>query len=94
MSTLFPEPDLAYSGYYLDVTQETHAQICRLFPDLAIAHEYRAADSWLLTCPRSRLPKNHKRFLINWMRRSANRGHRTLEQERQIHIAIHAGEQR
>jgi hypothetical protein len=93
-SNLFPDEDLAYSGYFLDVTQETHEQICQLFPDLAIAHEYRAADSWLLTCPRKKLPKNHKRFLMNWFRKSANREHKTLQQERDLQIAIHAGEQR
>jgi hypothetical protein len=89
---LFDDGTHAWYGYFLTVSWETHDQICKLFPDLAIAHEYRAADSWLLTCPRKRLPKNTKRFLVNWFRRSANREHKTLQQERDVQVAIHAGE--
>ena len=86
--------DLAYQGVMLDVTMDIHAVICRLFPDLAIAHEYRAADSWLVACPPRKRPRNCKRFLLNWFRRSANREHKTLQQERDVQTALNAGGQR
>ena len=65
--TLFPS---VYSGRVLDVSPETHADLCHWFAEVDLSAEYRAADSWLATMPPKRWPKNKRRFLVNWMRRA------------------------
>lgn len=76
MANLFPDP---YSGEVLTVSDATHALIGRLFPEVDRASAYREADAWLLTCPKSRWPRNHQRFLINWMKREKTRTLRASE---------------
>jgi hypothetical protein len=69
MSELFS----AYSGEVLTVSCETDGRIATLFPELDRPSMYRDADSWLLTCPKSRWPRNRRRFLLTWARREKTR---------------------
>ena len=61
----------AYSGQALEVSLSTHNQAKELFPDLDLVSCYKSADSWLVTHP-NRRPRDVKRFMFNWLRRSQN----------------------
>jgi len=65
MSELFP----AYSGEMLTVSDATHARMKRLFPEVDLASFYRTMDAYLLGCPKSRYPRNIRKFLITNARR-------------------------
>jgi hypothetical protein len=60
----------AYTGRALIVCADTHELMKELFPELDAHSEYRDADSWLVACPRRKVPRNTKRFLLNWFRKS------------------------
>lgn len=68
---LLPE-ELRYQGYVLEVTAATDEVLAKLYPLLDRHSLYRAADSWLMNCPKNKKPKNARRFLHNWFRRSQN----------------------
>jgi hypothetical protein len=73
----------AYRGAVLDVSLETDALLRKLYPEVDRQSAYRDADGWLVTCPRSRWPRNTRRFLINWLKREKRIGKGT-EQELNI----------
>lgn len=60
MSELFP----AFSGDKLVVSDSTHAYMLRHFPHLDLQGFYRAMDSHLEICPKSRCPRKIRSFLI------------------------------
>lgn len=59
----------AYSGEKLSVSDETHARLRRLFPEIDLPSFYRTMDAYLLDCPKSRYPRNIRKFLITCARR-------------------------
>lgn len=85
----------AYSGEILVVSDETDAQIGRLFPEVDRFSEYRGMDSWLLTVSARKRPRNVKRFVLNWCRRAArqerNRAKREQYKERMLKREINVG---
>ena len=66
MTELFAD---AYSGEVLSVSYTTDAIIRQSFPHIDVQACYKAADAYLLDCPKSRWPRNRRRFLINWAKR-------------------------
>jgi hypothetical protein len=52
---------------------ETHELLAELFPEVDRPSEYREADAWLLCCAPSRRPRNVRRFLFNWFKRTKHR---------------------
>jgi hypothetical protein len=73
----------AYRGHVLDVSLETDALLRKLYPEVDRQSAYRDADGWLVTCPRSRWPRNTRRFLINFFKNEKRIGKGT---EQEIHV--------
>lgn len=88
MPGLFPD---AYIGRVLAVSAETDAILRELFPEVDISGEYREADGWLLTHNRKTWPRNRRRFLVNWMKKSKRRIERQDKRDRELRAAINAG---
>ena len=81
----------AYSGKCLDVSPKTDAEIDFLFPEIDRMSEYRYADAWLLTCPRSKAPRNIKRFLLNWFKKAARDYEREFRKDLELRREINVG---
>ena len=56
----------AYAGEVLSVSYATDAFLRAHFPEVDASSSYRTADAYLLQCPKSKRPRNPRRFLINW----------------------------
>ena len=62
----------AYTGRCLSVSYETDFVLRQLFPELEpLAPYYRDMDAWLYNAPRSKRPRNIRRFATNWLRKEA-----------------------
>lgn len=59
-----------YHGEILEVDEMTHAVLRKLFPEVDLQSAYRDADAWIFAAPKSKRPRNHRRFIVNWMRRA------------------------
>ena len=59
-----------YRGEVLEVDELTHAALRKLFPEVDLQSAYRDADAWIFAAPKSKRPRNHRRFIVNWMRRA------------------------
>jgi len=87
---LLPEP-LAYQGFKLAVPESMHARLSQLFCDVDVMREYRLADSWLIIAPRSKRPRKKMRFLVNWMRKVANRQAQDMQKEAAVRAEANVG---
>jgi hypothetical protein len=59
-----------YHGEILEVDELTHGALRRLFPEVDLQSEYRNADAWIFAAPKSKRPRNHRSFIVNWMRKA------------------------
>ena len=58
-----------YHGEILEVDELLHAAMRRLFPEVDLPSAYRDMDAWIVQAPKSKRPKNQRKFVINWLRR-------------------------
>jgi hypothetical protein len=57
-----------YHGEVLEVDELTHLALRNLFPEVDLQSAYRDADAWIFAAPKSSRPRNHRRFIVNWLR--------------------------
>ena len=61
---------MAYRGEVLEIDEETNSILAFLFPEVDRPSAYRDADAYLWAAPKSKRPRNHRRFIVNWLRRA------------------------
>lgn len=58
-----------YHGELLEVDELLHMAMRRLFPEVDLPSAYRDMDAWILQAPKSKRPRDQRKFVINWLRR-------------------------
>jgi hypothetical protein len=67
-----------YHGEFLEIDEPTHISLRGLFPEVDLQSAYRDADAWIFAAAKSRRPRNHRRFIVNWLK-NAKRFERNAE---------------
>lgn len=62
-----------YRGQVLEVDELLHIAMKNLFPELDLPSAYRDMDAWILQAPKSKRPRDQRKFVINWLRRNKRR---------------------
>jgi uncharacterized protein YdaU (DUF1376 family) len=62
------EPHLIFSGRWIQITDEQHAEFTAAYPWLNLREQYAAMDAWCEDNPKRR-PKNASRFARHWLDR-------------------------
>jgi len=62
-----------YRGEVLEVDELLHWAMQRLIPEVDLPSSYRDMDAWILQAPKSKRPRDQRKFIINWLRRGKSK---------------------